>query len=154
MTIIKLVLALFLSFLPGYFGRMFSPTAGLSFWYSTLNKSVLNPPAWVFPVAWNLLYLALGVALFLVLMQGWKKYKNSIAPFTIHMILNGLWSFLFFGLHMPIAGMINIIALIIVGVWMYKEFSRVSKPAGYLVWPYIAWLCFALYLNSMIVFLN
>lgn len=154
MTVFKLILSIFLSFIPGYFGKMFSPNMGLSFWYSTLNKSAFNPPAWVFPVVWNLLYLALGVALFLVLMQGWKKSKNSLLPFFIHMVLNGLWSFVFFGMHWPIAGMLNIILLIFVAFWMYKEFSRVSKPAGYLVWPYILWLCFALYLNSMIVFLN
>lgn len=154
MTVLKLFLGLFLSFLPGYFGAMFTPSGGTGFWYSTLNRSVLTPPSWVFPLAWNLLYLALGVALFLVLMQGWKKSKKPTMAFIVHMVLNGLWSFLFFGMHWPILGMINIIALILVAVWMYREFSRVSKPAGYLVWPYIAWLCFALYLNSMIVFLN
>lgn len=154
MTILKLALALFLSFIPGFFGKMFSPGSNPGFWYDTLNKSVLNPPAWVFPVVWNLIFLALGVALFLILMKGWKKSKKPLFIFIIHMILNGLWSFLFFGLHMPVAGMLNIIALIVVAYWMYKEFYRVNKPAGYLVWPYIAWLCFALYLNSMVVFLN
>lgn len=154
MTLFKLIFALFLSFIPGYFGKMFSPSSGLSFWYSTLNKSVLNPPAWVFPVVWNLIFMALGVALFLIFMQGWKKSRKPLFAFIIHMILNGLWSFLFFGLHLPVAGMLNIIILIFVAVWMHKEFRSVNKPAGYLVWPYIVWLCFALYLNSMIVFLN
>ncbi len=154
MTILKFILAIFLSFLPGIFGAMFSPGASPDMWYYTLNKSVLNPPAWVFPVVWNLLFLALGIALFLILRHGWSKSKKPFIPFYIHMILNGLWSFIFFGLHLPVAGMINIIALIVVAFWMYKEFYHVSKPAGYLVLPYIAWLCFALYLNSMVVFLN
>ena len=63
MIILKFIFAVFLSFLPGFFGAMFSPGANPSIWYETLNKSALNPPSLVFPIVWNLLYLALGIAL-------------------------------------------------------------------------------------------
>ena len=154
MTILYFISAIILSFLPGAFGVLFSPTGTPDAWYSTLNISVLNPPAWVFPIAWNILYLLLGIALFLIIKNGFKKSKKALPIFALHMILNGLWSYLFFGLHLIFISALTIVLLIIIALWMRKEFSKINRTAGLLVLPYIAWLCFALYLNITVFVLN
>ncbi len=154
MTVLLFIISILLSFLPGIFGTIFSANMRYDAWYSILNKSVLNPPSWVFPIAWNLIYLALGVALFLVLINNINKSKKPLFIFIIHMFANAFWSYLFFELHMVLLSALLIIALLAIAWIMRKEFSKINRAAGILVWPYILWLCFALYLNSAVYFLN
>lgn len=155
-TIIDFVMAMILSFIPGVVGMAFAPSGASDAWYNMLNKSVLTPDGWVFAAAWSILYILLGIALFLVMND--KKPSDvktkSYTIFILHMILNGLWAYLFFGLHLVGTGMVIIIALLIVAWFMQKEFTSVNKYAGYLVWPYMAWLIFAAYLNISILALN
>ena len=74
--------------------------------------------------------------------------------FFAQMVLNALWSYVFFGLHMATLGLFVLFGLIIVSIYMAAEFKTVSKTAYYLVWPYIAWLIFAFYLNGVIACMN
>ena len=150
------VLAIFISFLPGIFGVMFTPSHSDDVWYNALNNSVLTPDGWVFGVAWTILYTLLGIALFLIMNNTKTRLSKTKAYvlFIAQMILNALWTYLFFGLHMVGAAIACLVALIVVSIWMLVVFKPISKMASYLVWPYVIWMCFALYLNGTIWVLN
>lgn len=151
------VLAIVISFIPGIIGGFFSPmTPGVNEWYNGLAQSVLTPNGWVFSIAWLILYTLLGWALYLVIRSGKTRQNKALAYalFIAQMGLNALWSYLFFGLHMIGGAMICIVALVGVAIWMAIAFKPISRGASYLVWPYIAWLVFATYLNGTILMLN
>ena len=96
------ILAIFISFIPGIIGVAFTPSHGDNVWYNALNNSMLTPDGWVFGVAWTILYTLLGIALFLV-MNNQKARVNKTKAYTlfvVQMVLNALWTYLFFGLNM------------------------------------------------------
>lgn len=151
------ILAIVISFIPGIIGGFFTPMSpGADVWYNGLNQSVLTPNGWLFIVAWMILYTLLGISLFLIMNNGKTRVNKgkAYALFISQMCLNALWSYLFFGLQMVGAALLVLVALIAVSIWMMIAFKPISRAASYLVWPYILWLCFALYLNGMILFLN
>lgn len=150
------VLAVFISFIPGIIGVMFTPSHSDDLWYNALNNSVLTPDGWVFGVAWTILYTLLGIALFLVMKNEKSRQNKSKAYvlFAAQMGLNALWTYLFFGLNFVGAALLCLVALIVISIWMAIAFKPFSRAAYYLIWPYIAWLLFALYLNGTILLLN
>lgn len=118
-------------------------------WYATLAKPSFSPPNWVFGPVWTTLYFLMGLAAWLV----WKKHK-SLALFYLQLALNFLWSLLFFGLHSPILGLVDIIFLWTFILLTINQFKKVSRPAAYLLLPYLLWVSFAAILNLAIVILN
>ncbi|MBD5400786.1 tryptophan-rich sensory protein [bacterium] len=154
--ILKFIFAVVLAFLPGLFGIMFTPSGTSDAWYNILNKSVMTPDGWVFGAAWAVLYAILGIALFLIMnspRRGSAKTRSYLL-FGLQLVLNGLWSFLFFGLHQVLPAFVVILALIIISIKMMRAFRPVNRSASYLVIPYILWLIFAAYLNGVILYLN
>lgn len=156
MKILKFIIALVISFIPGVIGMLWTPSGGGGAWYASLMQPALTPPSWVFSVVWTSLYIMLGIALYLVIRakNSWKTKILPIQLFTLHLILNGAWSYIFFGQHLITLGAIIIAALILLGFMMFKEFGHESKTARYLILPYIIWLFCALYLNMGILILN
>ena len=150
------VFAMIISFIPGIIGIFFTPHGASNIWYNSLVKSVLTPQSWVFGAAWTILYILLGIALFLVMINKKNRINKSRAYWLFfgQMVLNALWSFTFFGLHMAALALLILIMLIFVSIYMERAFKEINESAGYLVWPYIVWLCFAAYLNASIMFLN
>ena len=125
-------------------------------WYDMLYKPALNPPDWVFSPAWTILYILMGIAAFLV----WKKrgehkeIKTALAIFGIQLFLNIIWSIIFFTLHSPFWAFVDLIALWLAIVITIFYFYKISKPAAFLLIPYILWVTFAGYLNYSIWVLN
>ncbi len=151
----QFILAIVISFIPSFIGMMFSPNGPSDLWYNALNKSMLTPDGWVFAVVWPILYFLLGVALFLIMIDKTKQSKaKAYWLFVAHMALNALWSYLFFGLQMAGAALIELVVLFAISIWMARAFYQIRHSASYLVWPYIAWQLFAMFLNGMIVYLN
>lgn len=149
------VLAVVISFLPGLIGLIFSPSGASDLWYNALNKPFLTPDGWVFAVVWPILYFLLGVALYLIIVDKTRYSKaKSYGLFAVHMALNALWTYFFFGLNLIGGGLIVLVLLIVFTIWMMRAFSQISRAAYYLVWPYLIWLLFALYLNGSVLFLN
>ena len=150
------ILAIVVSFIPGIIGVFFTPHGASNVWYNALAKSVLTPAGWVFSVAWTILYILLGIALFLVIINDNKRIKKSNAYWLFfgQMALNALWSIVFFGLHMPALALLILAFLIVESIYMARAFRPISRAAEYLVWPYIVWMCFATYLNATIMVLN
>lgn len=137
----------------GLIGGIFTAPAITSGWYSALNKPFFTPPSWLFGPVWTILYLLMGLALFLVLKTK-KPARKAKAAFAIQLSLNVLWSALFFGLRSPITGLLGIIALWLAIAFTIKEFFLVSKKAGWLLIPYIGWVSIAALLNLAVVLLN
>ena len=156
MKILTFIYAMFLSFLPGLIGMFFSPSGQSDAWYHMLTKSVLTPNGWVFAAVWTLLYILLGFALFFIMdaNRDRAEKRSAYALFGLHVVLNAAWTYLFFGLHLPLIAAIVIAVLIVIAILMIVRFKSISKPASYLVYPYVIWLFFALYLNASILYLN
>jgi tryptophan-rich sensory protein len=140
-----------LAFLPGILGSRFAPGE----WYARLVKPALTPPGWVFPVAWTLLYLSMGVALFLVLRAApLERSWPALTLFGAQLALNGAWSWLFFGLERPGLALAEIVTLLTLIAATAVAFWRLRPAAGALLLPYLAWVAFATYLNAGFWWLN
>jgi len=103
-----------------------------------------------------MLYLLMGISLFLIWNVGLEKrhVRRSLAIFGVQLVLNILWSYLFFGMQSPLLGLIGIVALWITIVLTVVSFSKVSKLAAMLLVPYLIWVSFASYLNYALLILN
>ena len=124
-------------------------------WYQNLKKAPWNPKPHVFSIVWTILYIMMSIALYLVWSN--KKcypYCSAIKVFFIQLLLNLIWTTIFFRLKMPILAFIDIIAIIICTVYTYKEFIAIDKTAGMLLIPYIFWLFVAFSLNGYIIVMN
>jgi benzodiazapine receptor len=130
--------------------------SGVTDWYRTLNKPWFTPPDYVFGPVWTVLYILMGISLYLVIRQGWenKPVKNGSILFGAQLGVNLLWSLLFFGLHSPVAGLVCIVVLLALILATIFTFYQLSKPAAVLLVPYLAWVCIATALNAGVVLLN
>lgn len=151
----KLVIAIVGSELAGIIGSVFTAPA-IAGWYTTIVKPELNPPAWVFGPVWTTLFALMGIAAFLVWKQGLERRDVRIALgiFVGQLALNTLWSILFFGLQSPGAAFVEIVILWFAILATIVAFARISRPAAWLLVPYILWVSFASYLNFSIWMLN
>lgn len=125
-------------------------------WYATLNKPFFSPPNWVFGPVWTILYILMGVALFLIVRQGLsnKKIKTASIYFLAQLALNYIWTPIFFALKEPLLALFVIIAMWVLLVLTILKFYPLSKTAAYLLVPYLLWISFATLLNASIVVLN
>jgi tryptophan-rich sensory protein len=128
---------------------------GDSAWYRSLNKPTWNPPSWVFAPVWTMLYLLMAIAVWLV-SRYYDVHRRSraVTIFVVQLVLNFLWSFLFFSLHSPTLALVDILALWLAILVTMREFSRVDARAAWLLAPYVLWVSFASILNAAIVGLN
>lgn len=134
----------------------FLTMGGIQTWYVTLNKPWFTPPGYVFGPVWTVLYILMGISLYLVISQGWEKkpVKTGVLLFGLQLVANLLWSLLFFGMQSPVAALADILMLLALIIATIVAFSRVSKPAAVLLVPYLAWVCIATALNAGVVLLN
>ena len=158
-NIFKFVISIIICESVGIIGSFFT-FSSVSNWFPTLVKPWFSPPSWLFGPVWTMLYFLMGLSLYIV----WnyktetiskQKYKKQFfILFGIQLILNALWSFLFFGLKSPISGLIDILFLDIAVITTIIYANRVSKYAAVLLAPYMAWIIFATLLNFEIALLN
>jgi len=153
--ILYLVIFVIVVQVAGLIGSIFTGQS-VDSWYQTLIKPEFNPPSWVFGPVWTILYLMMAVAAFFVWQKGLNKkaVKCALLVFVIQLALNVLWSFLFFGLQNPFFAFIELIILWIAILLTIIKFYKVSKPAAWLLIPYILWVSFAAILNFAIWQLN
>ena len=152
--ILPLLVSIITCQLAGAIGSIFTFSA-IPNWYSTINKPFFNPPNWLFGPVWTLLYLFMGIALYLILItKKTAKRKTALIVFFTQLGLNSLWSIIFFGLHSPGFAFIEIIFLLIFIVLSILKFLPISKKAAYLLVPYLLWVSFASILNFSIFLLN
>ncbi len=151
----KLTFALLISLSAGGIGSFFTASS-IPTWYSTLNKPFFNPPNWIFGPVWTTLYILMGISLYLILIAKTKNRSKQkpLTLFAIQLALNTLWSIIFFGLKSPELAMVEIFLLWVSIFLTIKYFHPFSKPASYLLYPYLAWVSFATILNISISILN
>jgi translocator protein len=151
----KLVVSIIACLAAGAIGSIFTRSA-IPTWYAALEKPAFNPPNWLFAPVWTLLYVLMGVAAFLVWRKGLENRQVRIAliVFLVQLVLNALWSVVFFGLESPLYGVVVIAALWVAILFTVLKFYRISLTASVLLWPYLLWVTFAAVLNVSIWLLN
>jgi benzodiazapine receptor len=139
------------SFAAAVAGAVFRPGA----WYQQLAKPPLTPPEAVFAPVWLILYALMGIAAWLV----WRArgFRGAAAPLTFfiaQLVVNATWSWLFFGLHLPLAAFLDLVILWLLILGAMVLFWRIQRLAGTLLLPYLLWVSYAGYLNLSIWWLN
>lgn len=120
-------------------------------WYAQLAKPFWTPPNWVFGPVWTMLYVMIAVAGWLIFAGSDKGLK---ALWVVQLVFNGLWSWLFFGLHRPLLGLIDILAMLACIASLVVLSRRSSRPVMWLMLPYLVWVSYATTLNAGIWLLN
>ncbi len=153
--VIKLIIALAVCQLAGLAGSIFT-TPAIGGWYAALNKPSFTPPNWLFSPVWITLYALMAVAAFLVWNKGLgvRGVKTALIFFGAQLILNVIWSVVFFGFRSPGLAFGEIVVLWFAIAVSIVTFYQVSKPASLLLVPYILWVSFAAVLNLAIFRLN
>ncbi len=121
--------------------------------FELISKPVLAPPGWLFPVVWTILYILMGIASYLVLTSG-KPNDTALIVYGIQLAFNFFWSIIFFNLELYLFAFIWLVLLWLLIIKTTNLFHQISKPAGYLMLPYLLWVTFAGYLNFSIYLLN
>ncbi|MBP3635767.1 MAG: tryptophan-rich sensory protein [Bacilli bacterium] len=122
--------------------------------YELLNKPALSPPGLVFPIAWTILYILMGISIYRIMMSDNKRKNDAKLIYFIQLVINALWTPIFFGFNEYFLAFLWIIMLILLVITMIMIFFKIDKISSYLNIPYLLWLLFASYLNFGIFVLN
>jgi len=177
-NLLKLLVSIIICELAGVAGSFFT-ISQVNVWYKTLNKSFLNPPSWVFGPVWTILFVLMGISLYLVwskdfvvnneinirkkkawnvlsqkFFTGHLRKANIILIFAVQLSLNIIWSIIFFGMHSPGPAFFELLTLWFAIIFTIINFYRVSKTAAVILIPYIIWVSFAAVLNYFVWILN
>jgi len=136
-----------LVFLALVLGGLASSNTSTDVWYQSLNKSDLNPPGFVFGIAWPILYILMSIS-------AYRTFSETSRMFFIQLIFNTAWSWMFFAFHMPFLALLNIWMLIYWNTSLAFKMIKIDKLSAILYSPYVIWLIFASYLNLFIVINN
>lgn len=157
---LKLIFSIAICLSAGLIGSFFTADA-IPNWYATINKPAFSPPNWIFGPVWTTLYILMGISLYRIWISvpvSKKKIahskKKAIVIFGVQLLLNTLWSIIFFGFQNPGLALLEIYLLLAAIIYTKILFCRIDKLAGYLLIPYIAWVSFASVLNFFIWQLN
>ncbi len=176
--LLKLLISIIICEVAGFVGSIFTMPE-INSWYKNLNKPAFSPPNWIFGPVWTTLFILMGVSLYLVWSKKWKpknkfdskkaniwnplsqkfllgswQKANIIVIFAIQLVLNILWSVIFFGMHSPGAAFFELLMLWFAIIFTIINFYRISKTASLLLIPYILWVSFAGVLNLFLWILN
>jgi tryptophan-rich sensory protein len=177
-NLLKLLISIIICELAGFVGSVFTMPE-INGWYKNLNKPSFNPPSWIFGPVWTIIFILMGISLYIVWSKKWEiknktksdKIKawnslsqkffsgswqkaNIILIFVTQLTLNVLWSIIFFGAHSPGVAFFEILMLWVAIIFTIINFYRVSKNAALLLIPYILWVSFAGFLNLFIWIIN
>ncbi len=154
-NLVKLAVSIIVVLAIGFFGSFFTASS-VDSWYQTINKPSFNPPNSIFGPVWTILYIMIGISLYLVWNSNADKKlkRKTYYIFGAQLFLNFLWSILFFGNNLISLAFVEIlllwIAILLNIIFAYK----ISKTAGILLIPYLLWVSFASFLNYSIMVLN
>ena len=124
--------------------------------YSKLDKPPLSPPTIVFPIAWTILYLLMGMAAAIIYSkEEYSEYRSTgLTLHVVQLILNFFWSIIFFNMGQYYFAFIWLVILWLVVFSMMMNYKKISQSAFFLNVPYIVWLTFAGYLNLAVAIMN
>ncbi len=139
----------------GFASSRYVPSGPANRWYAALAKPAATPPDWLFPVAWSVLYVLMGLALAMIIhARGARLRGFAIILFAAQMLVNLIWSPLFFGAHQIFWSLIVLIVMFVLALATTLVFGRIRRGAAVLMAPYLVWLCFAGLLIWQIAALN
>lgn len=122
--------------------------------FKTIKKPVLSPPAIAFPIVWTILFILMGISLYIIWNSEGENKKKALIIFALQLLVNFIWSPVFFNLKSYLGAFIILVVLLVLIVMMIGEFKKLNKTAAYLNIPYLLWVTFAGYLNFSIYLLN
>jgi len=122
--------------------------------YADIAKPALAPPAIVFPIVWTILYLLMGISLYMIQTSGSPKRDRALKAFGAQLLLNFIWPLVFFNMRQFAIALMILILLWLTAAYMIYLFYKIKPAAAYLQIPYFLWLTFAAYLNLAVVLLN
>ena len=139
----------------GAIGAYFTASS-VDTWYTTLSKPSFNPPNGIFGPVWTTLYILMGISAYLVWQKRAqiKQFPRTVAIYLIQLVLNLLWSFIFFYAHELGLALIEIVMLLVAIIINARVFYKIDQTAGLLFIPYILWVSFATALTYSIFSLN
>ena len=153
-SILKLIVSIAVPLVLGGIAGIFT-TAEIGGWYKSLNSPAFNPPNWVFGPVWTTLYILMGVSFYLIwTIPPSRARKRAIIVYLTQLLLNFLWSFIFFYFRQIDLAVVDIIVLWISIVFMLTQFYKLRPAAAYLNIPYLLWVSFAATLNIAHAALN
>ena len=145
-SILALLFFLAVTFGVAAIGAQFGPGE----WYASLQKPSWNPPSWVFAPVWTALYLMMAIAAWMVWRTEDPRRRIALALYLTQLLLNGLWSWIFFGLKSPGMAFADIVLLWVAIAITLEAFRRIRPVSAALLVPYLAWVSFASALNFAI----
>ena len=124
--------------------------------FGNVIKPPLSPPGWLFPVVWTILYTMMGIASYLVLVGNGSgaDTEKALLTYSVQLFFNFLWSIIFFNFELYTFAFLWLVALLVLIIITAVRFAKISRPAAYLMIPYILWVTFAGYLNFGIAVMN
>lgn len=157
MKYIRPIIAIIASYIPGIIGLMVVPDQHSYWWHNVLQKPAVTAESWLIAIIWSIIYAILAFALYMI-MENEKPFSDNTRKafllFGIHIVLNAVWHYVFFALHMLWASILVLSILIIVVFNMQSAFAEENKFAGWLIWPYIIWLLYAFSMIIAMVYMN
>lgn len=147
----ELMIAILLPFAVGSMSALFS---GNMMEYAQIRRPGLTPPAAVFPIVWNILYLLMGISSYLIYESDNLGKTRALHIYALQLVFNFFWSIIFSTFSMYIFALIWLIIMIVLIVMMIRSYYSIRPIAAYLQIPYLLWCIFAAYLNFMIIMLN
>jgi len=151
----KFIISISVPLLAGFIGSFFT-FGSIDSWYSGLNKPVFSPPNWLFGPVWTILYVLMGISVYLIWrkLEKNEKVRSAFIFFWVHLFFNAIWSIIFFGLQSPVLALVDIVIIWLMILMMIIWYWKIEKWSSILLWPYIIWVSFASVLNLSIVMLN
>ena len=143
---------IFHAILPLIIGTIVGIITSNSMDYNDLIKPMLSPPGIVFPIAWTIIYLLIGISYYLYRKKDYNK--QTIKLYYTGLLFNSLWSIIFFVLKLRLISIIWIIALVILTILLFISYKKQNKISAYLLIPYLIWLIYATYINIGVYILN
>jgi translocator protein len=149
-----LLVCLILTLSAGFIAGM-ATSGSIDGWYTTINKPSFNPPNYLFGPVWTSLYLLMGISLYLIIISAPQKEKRkALVLFVIQLVLNFLWSFIFFRFNHLLFASIEIVLMWVFIILMIIQFRKINTIAAWLNIPYLAWVSFASVLTLTIYVIN
>lgn len=153
-SISKLAVSILICQCAGLIGTIFT-VSSITNWYNFLNQPSFKPPNSLFGPVWTILYTLIGISLYWIWIKPQsKKRTEALGLFAVHLIINSLWSIIFFGLHQIFAAFVVIVVLWVTLIIVMKRFLAIDSRASWILFPYLIWLSFATLLNLAIWWLN
>lgn len=122
--------------------------------YNTIDKPFLSPNKIVFPIVWSVLYILMGISLYIISESKYLNKDKSYLLYILQLLVNSVWPLFFFKFRLFFVSFLIVLLLIYLVIKLILEFYKINKLAAYLQIPYLLWLIFASYLSLGVFLLN